>query len=251
MSKRPSLESLIETEAIGVESFHPGGLEITRELAELCRIGKDTRVLDVASGTGETACFLADALGAHVIGVDISDHLLRRARDKAAQRSLAVEFLKADAHELAFPDNAFDAVISECTLCLLDKGTALREMVRVAKPGGRVGIHDVCWRADTPDRLKERLEALEGERPETLQGWALLFERAGLVDIHVVDKPALMPTWLRSVRKALGLVGQFRVFSRVFRLWGIAGLVGVLQSERIFESRYMGYGIIVGTKRAS
>jgi SAM-dependent methyltransferase len=251
MNRRPSLESLIETEAIGVESFHPGGLESTRELAERCWIGKDTRVLDVASGTGETACFLVDELGAQVTGVDLSDHLLRRAREKAAQRSLAIEFLKGDAHELEFPDNAFDAVISECTLCLLDKVTALREMVRVTKPGGRVGIHDVCWQADTPDRLKERLEKLEGESPETLQGWALLFERAGLVDIQVVDKPALMPKWLRSVRKALGLVGQLKVFSRVFRLWGVAGLAGVLQSENIFRSRYVGYGIIVGTKPVS
>ena len=49
---RPSLETLIEDLDLGLEVLHPGGLEITRELAQLCRIGRGARVLDVASGTG-------------------------------------------------------------------------------------------------------------------------------------------------------------------------------------------------------
>jgi len=55
---RPSLENLLISEEIGLEILHPGGLEITRDLAQLCHIGR-VNVLDVASGTGESAFFLA------------------------------------------------------------------------------------------------------------------------------------------------------------------------------------------------
>lgn len=251
MEAIPSLESLIETEDIGVEIFHPGGLEITRELADLCHVGKDTRVLDVASGTGESACFLADCFHARVVGVDESDHLLQRARDKAARRNLDVEFKKGDAQNLDFSDNTFDAVISECTLCLLDKERVLAEMIRVTQPGGHVGIHDVCWNADTPDLLKERLAVLEGERPETLSGWRALFERAGLTDVRTADASSAMADWIHSIRGSLGVTGRLKIFWRVLRSWGLSGLLRVMQSDRIFCGRHVGYGIVVGVKPLS
>ena len=250
MSDRASLEQLIEAEDIGIEVLHPGGLDITLELAELCGIGAGTSVLDVASGTGESACFLAERLGARVVGVDLSDALLDRARAKAARKGLAVEFKKGDAHELPFTDDSFDVVISECTICLLDKERAMPEMVRVARPGGRVGMHDVCWREGTPAALKKRLADLEGEEPETLEGWRALFAGAGLVDIRTVDRSAVIPAWTRDVKRTIGLAGQLGLFFKVARRWGLSGLRDVLESERIFRSPYTGYGIIVGTKPA-
>ena len=76
---QPSLEGLVETGMLALESLHPGGLETTRQLAELCNIQRGTVVLDVASGTGETACFLARTFGARVVGVDRSGEMIRRA----------------------------------------------------------------------------------------------------------------------------------------------------------------------------
>jgi SAM-dependent methyltransferase len=245
---RPSLEHLLEADDLGLEVLHPGGMDITRQLADLCGIGEGTSVLDVASGTGESACFLAETLGARVVGVDLSAYLLARARRKAAARGLHIEFIRGDAHRLAFAGDAFDVVISECTTCLLDKAQAIGEMVRVAKPGGRIGIHDVCWKEDTPARTKQRLAELEGERPETLDGWRALFEHAGLTGVRTVDKSDLIPTWTKGIKRTLGVSGQMRLFLRVIRRWGVSGLRGVLESERIFGSRHTGYGIIVGTK---
>ena len=54
-SQELSLERLLEDEDLGIEVLHPGGLDITRELASMCGIGKGTTVLDVATGTGEGA----------------------------------------------------------------------------------------------------------------------------------------------------------------------------------------------------
>lgn len=250
--KRPSLERLlerlIESEDLGLEVLHPGGLEITKELAELCKIGKDSFVLDVASGTGESAYYLADTFGARIVGVGISDAMIERARRKAAQRNLAVEFKKGDAHRLPFGDGTFDAAISECTTSILNKEKAIGEMMRVVKRGGRVGIHDLCWKEGAPEQVKKKLAEIEGERPETLEGWKALFEKAGLADVAALDRSHLIPAWMKSARKKLGLSRLFSIYLKVLRAWGIAGLRDVRETERIFGSRHTGYGIIIGEK---
>lgn len=242
------MEHLVESEDLGLEVLHPGGLEITRELAELCHIGPDSKVLDVASGTGESACYLAANFGCRVVGVDASDFLIERAKKKTGGSHLPVEFQPGDAHHLPFDENTFDVVMSECTICVLDKERALREMVRVATPGGYIGIHDICWQEGAPEHLKHRLAEIEGEEPETLDGWKSLFEKAGLIDIRIVDKSPLIPLWMREVKKTLGITGQLRIFLKVIKTWGIHGFRRLRESEQIFQSQYMGYGLVVGRK---
>lgn len=245
---RPSLENLIESEDLGFEILHPGGLEITQELAKLCGIEKGTYALDIASGTGETACYLAEKLGARVIGVDGSDLMIERGQRKAKQRGLNVEFKKGDAHHLPFRDGMFDAAISECTMCILDKEKAIREMIRVLKPGGYIGFHDICWKADTPERMKTRLAEIEGEKPETLEGWKTLCEKAGLVNVQALDRSSLIPPWMKETTKNLNITSILKIVFKIIRMWGISGLFDVWESERIFQSRHTGYGIVVGSK---
>jgi SAM-dependent methyltransferase len=175
--------------------------------------------------------------------------MIRRAEEKARARGLQVEFREVDAHHLPFPDAAFDVAICECTLCLLDKKQVLGEMVRVVRTGGRVGMHDACWREDTPDDLKQTLAGIEGERPETLEGWRRLFAQAGLAEIRAEDKSSLIPRWLKESRKQLGRMGQFALAWKVIRRWGFRGLRRIHCSERVFSSEQLGYGIVVGTKR--
>jgi ubiquinone/menaquinone biosynthesis C-methylase UbiE len=247
-NEHPSLETLVENGDLDLEILHPGGLDLTRELAERCHIGKGTEVLDVASGTGESACFLSGHFGCRVVGVDLSEYFLEKARRKAIERGLRLDFIKGDAHQLPFDEDSFDAVISECTTCLLDKERAIREMARVAKPGGYVGIHDLCWSVQAPENMKARLAEIEGERPEALEDWVSLFSKVGLSEVIAVDQSGLMPAWLREIKAKLGLVGQLRIFLKILRGWGIAGLHRIRESERIFKSAFMGYGIIVGKK---
>lgn len=245
---RPSLENLVESDNLGLEVLHPGGLELTGELAVLCQVGKETKLLDVASGTGESACYLAQSFGCHVVGVDASDYMIEQATRKAAEKSLNVEFKQGDAHSLPFADHTFDVVISECTTCILDKKRAIREMVRVAKPGGYVGIHDLCWQETTPASLKAKLAEIEGEAPETLAGWKDLFEQAGMIEVITIDRSDLMPGWTRDIKKQVGLTGQLRIFLKVIRIWGVKGFQTIWQSQQIFQSEHTGYGLIVGRK---
>jgi ubiquinone/menaquinone biosynthesis C-methylase UbiE len=244
----PSLENLVERENLGLEVLHPGGLEITKELATLCHIGKGSKVLDVASGTGESACYLQKSFDCQIVGVDISDYMIERAEKKVTKRHLQIQFKKGNAHHLPFDDNTFDAVISECTLCILEKAKAIGEMIRVTKPDGYVGFHDICWKENTPEYLKQKLVEIEGEKPETLDEWKRLFETMKLEDVRVFDKSYLISPWLKGIRKELGFAGQIKIFLKVLRTWGFRGLNSILESEQIFQNEHTGYCIVVGRK---
>jgi arsenite methyltransferase len=244
----PSLEGLVETGMLPLESLHPGGLETTEQLAKLCGIRRGAAVLDVACGPGETGCFLAETFGARVVGVDRSDEMIRRAVAKASARGLDVRFENANAASLPFADAEFDAAICECTLCFLAKPRVLEEMARVVRPGGCVGMHDLCWTDAAPGALKRKLAELEGEEPETSEGWRRLFESAGLVQITVIDKSEVMSRWMKESKGKLGLTGQLRLVQKIIRRWGLRGAWRVFRSERVFSSACLGYAIVVGTK---
>jgi ubiquinone/menaquinone biosynthesis C-methylase UbiE len=90
----------LESGDLDLPVLHPGGLDATRDLARLCHVGTGSLVLDVASGTGESACFLAEEFGCKVTGIDHSDYMVETARRKAEERGLKTEFKKGDAHDL-------------------------------------------------------------------------------------------------------------------------------------------------------
>lgn len=143
------------------ESYHPGGLDLTRQLFDRMGLAPGQRLLDIASGIGTTALLAATEYGVRVDGVDLSEANAARAAEAATTRGLSdlVTFQPGDAEALPLPDAAWDAVVTECALCTFpDKQTAVREMARVLKPGGRLGITDVT--ADR-ERLPPELTNLE------------------------------------------------------------------------------------------
>lgn len=233
---------------VSLQSLHPGGLETTHELAVACAIKRGDLVLDVACGTGESACYLAEQFGARVYGIDYTEELVRQARAKAEDRGLDAVFEQADAGALPFDGGRFDAVVSEATLCFLDKPRVLGEMFRVVRPGGRVGMHDLCWKEGAPEKLKDALAEIEGERPETVQEWRELFEVAGLVEVNAVDKSDAMSRWMRESREEMGWTGQLSLLAKILRRWGPAGLWRILRSERVFSSDQLGYVLMTGSR---
>ncbi len=115
-----------------------------RRLVRLARVGPGDRALDVCCGTGDVALALARA-GASVTGLDFSEPMLAVARRRAAAApdGTRIEFRQGDALRLPFPDRNFDAVtISYGLRNLADLAGGLREMWRVAKPGGRLLVLD-------------------------------------------------------------------------------------------------------------
>lgn len=131
---------------------------------ERMRIGAGASVLDVGCGPATDTLPLAGIVGpdGYVAGVDQDAAMVEEADRRAAAEGLAdrVEHRRGDATALPFPDGRFDAVRSERLLMhLRDPGGALAEMVRVARPGGRVVVLDTDWgtrSVDTPETELER-----------------------------------------------------------------------------------------------
>ena len=247
-NKHPSLENLIISENLGIETLHPGGLDITTELAELCNIAKGIKVLDVASGTGESIIYLVNKFDCVGNGIDNSSYMIERSKNKVKDKNIDVKFTIGDTHNLPFEDNYFDVVICECTMCIFNKEKAIDEMLRVVKPRGYIGIHDICWKKDTPQYLKTKLMEIEGEIPETLDEWKSIFSRAGLKNIKAIDKSYIIPSWIKNNKKEIGIKGQFKIFKKVFSKWGFRGIKNIIDTEKIFKSKFTGYGIIIGNK---
>ena len=93
--------------------MHVGGHDATQKLLDLLRIETSSRVLDVGCGSGNTACFIAGTYGAQVYGIDISEVMIVRARERARRQGLTdwVDLRIADVFELPFEDGWFDVVI--------------------------------------------------------------------------------------------------------------------------------------------
>jgi SAM-dependent methyltransferase len=122
------------------------------------------RVLDVACGTGVLAREAAVRVGptGHVAGIDPGRGMLAVARELAPN----VEWREAPAESLPYPDQSFDAVVSQFGLMFFsDRSRALREMIRVLKPGGRlaVAVWDSLENSDAYPIEVEVLERLAGD----------------------------------------------------------------------------------------
>ena len=142
------------------DSFHPGGLALTERLGMLLELGPSSRVLDVASGTGNSAFFLVEGFACTVTGVDYSEQNVRAANELATNKGVtsSVRFEYGDAERLNFPDATFDAIICECAFCTFpDKSAAAGEFARVLRENGRVGISDLTRAATLPKELDSLL----------------------------------------------------------------------------------------------
>ena len=112
-------------------------------LVDATGIGPGDRVLDVAAGTGNVAIPAAQT-GASVVASDLTPELLDRGQAIAAELGVTLEWRPANAEELPFADNEFDAVLSSLGVMFAPHHQAAAdELVRVCKPGGRIGV--ISW----------------------------------------------------------------------------------------------------------
>ncbi|MBS1884090.1 MAG: methyltransferase domain-containing protein [Actinobacteria bacterium] len=120
---------------------------VAENLAEALQLLPDDRVLDVATGSGNGALAAARRTWVGAVGSDFVPALLERGRERAEAERLDVEFVEADVQNLPFEDASFDVVTSIFgAMFAPDQERTARELLRVVKPGGRIGMAN--W---TPD----------------------------------------------------------------------------------------------------
>jgi len=114
-------------------------------LAESLDLVPGERVLDVASGSGNAALAAARRTWGNVVSSDYVPALLERGRERAAAERLEIEFVEADAQALPFDDAGFDVVMSIYgAMFAPDQQKTADELLRVVKPGGRIGMGNWC-----------------------------------------------------------------------------------------------------------
>ncbi|MGW5648499.1 SAM-dependent methyltransferase [Saccharopolyspora sp. NPDC003752] len=150
-------------------------------------------VLDIGCGIGEPAVRLARARNVDVVGVNVSRQQLAAATERAVEEGLQdrVRFAFADALDLPFPPESFDAAwFFESLLHMPDRRRALSQAARVLRPGGRLAVADFIRRGpdlDEQTAVEERLAGFHISAMPTLEDYAETVADAGLVMVEAID----------------------------------------------------------------
>lgn len=139
--RRPTPQQLA-----ALDQFHTRGLAATADLARLAGVTADMSVLDVGSGVGGPARFVAAAYGCPVVGIDLSESFVEAARylTECTGQSGQVSFQAANALELPFEAGHFDVVLLQhVAMNIADRALLYREIRRVLTPGGRFATYDL------------------------------------------------------------------------------------------------------------
>lgn len=149
----PEDQRLAPEQLAALDQFHTRGLAATAELAELAGITAGMSVLDVGSGVGGPARFLAQAKGCQVTGIDLSEAFVEAARYLTGRtgQSRQASFQTGSALALPFENGQFDAVLLQhVAMNIDDRARLYREIRRVLKSGGRFATFDVVSRDGEP-----------------------------------------------------------------------------------------------------
>ncbi len=166
---------------------HPGGIAGTKELIRRLGIRRGERVIDIGCGTGYTACLMAKRYGATVVAADLQPKMFRWVKKRALREHVvdAIHPVVADAHRLPFRDDAFDVAVIESVLVFCDVTTALTEIYRVLKSGGRLGCNEVTALRPLSKEQRDLFREMIGVTPATKTGdeWTAAFRSAGFVNV--------------------------------------------------------------------
>lgn len=121
------------------DHFHGRGLEATEELANALSVSASDRILDIGSGIGGPARYVAERFGCRVTGIDLTAEFcnVARALTRVLRMENRVEFHQGDALSMPLADASFDGAYSmNVSMNIADKAGLYREIYRVLKPGG-------------------------------------------------------------------------------------------------------------------
>jgi ubiquinone/menaquinone biosynthesis C-methylase UbiE len=177
---------------------HYGGIAATDRLIAEAGVRPEDVVLDVCSGMGGPARYVAWKTGCDVTGLDLTASRVEGATEltRIAGLSASVGFIHGNALDMPFPDASFTlAIAQESFAHIPDKPRLLAECARVLQPGGRLVFSDILHRGNLSVRDAQRLsEEMTFSDIETLDGYAQKLRACGMSVVRMVD---LTEEWTR------------------------------------------------------
>ena len=175
----------------GLDQWHYHGTDAIRAAGERLKLGPESRVLDIGSGVGGPARFLALTFGCHVTAVELQADLNAIAVDLTRRSGLAgrVTHICGDALTCPLPEATFDAVVSWlAVLHIPDRPLLCARLARALRPRGQCYIEDLCVRAPfSPDDQRDVRNIVYGLSMSSIDGYVSDLRAAGLVDIVATD----------------------------------------------------------------
>ncbi len=238
-----------------------GGMEGTQKLLDRLRINRESQVLEIGCASGFTSCMVAKKYDCSLTGIDLSDILIDKARERAEKRNLTnANFEVANALDLPFENNTFDSVFAVAVTALIpDKHHVLQEYMRVVKPGGIIGTLDLFVKESAPTEVRDKFNRIFmdilGSENEIMNitEWRNLFDHMGFSDVEVEENYKNVFEMPKNKSSAAGATLKLvyhmlingHVRRKVNQLMGMRKTVS-LKSEGEFEN--VGYLIFTARK---
>ena len=170
----------------GVGGAHPGGINLTKEIFKSENISTTSHILDVGCGTGQTAAYIAHKYGAKVTGIDINSIMVAKATERMKKKRLPVTIRQGSIEQTLLPANTFDFVISESVLSFVHKASAIKEIFRILKQGGRFIAIEFTINQQLGAKIEEEIKQFYGfDSCFMKKDWIALFEQAGFTNIRI------------------------------------------------------------------
>ncbi len=243
--------------------FPPGGEDLYRQIALLANLSPGLELLDVACGKGIALEYFVREYEVQGTGVEEDPHFIAQAEAHFRETGLAKDasFQGASPADLPFRDKTFDVVVGEVGLAAnVDPGEAIRELVRVARPGGCVVLVQLVWQAPVDDLRKKVLSDHLGARPLMAVELRRILMDAGVGELHTEDWIDADTAFRSKVKKPFpdfaelfGLGEKVGILRRARGRWGWRGVWTVFQREievhrLLTKERILGLNLLLGVK---
>jgi sarcosine/dimethylglycine N-methyltransferase len=243
-----ALETLSPEDLFPLDQDHYGGIEATEALAVQAGLQANSVVLDLCSGLGGPARYVAWRFGCRVTGIDLTGERVAAARNLSDLVGLSdrVAFVEGDVTSLPFRDASFDVCLSqEALLHVADKRALFRECRRVLRPGGKVAFTDWTAQPSLEGEEHERLErAFHAPGIESADGYLAHLHAAGFRTVEVDDLSAAWRPILRDrleTYRSLREPTVARFGEEHFLNWEseYAFMVGLVQAGKLGGARFV------------
>lgn len=243
-------------------SFSSGGEAMYRSILRLVELSAGSEFVMVPCGRGRAARFIAEATGASGAGIDPDPELVDVATRRARRANMPdrLHFEAAPYEVLPYQDEVFDLAIGEVELgAARDPAAALKEIVRVTRPGGTIVLIQLVAVRSLDETKEEELVARLGVRPRMLVEWKQMLRDAGVVGVTIEDWSDAAtshhpPSVLGGLSELSTLQGRVRLLPRAWKRWGWPGVRTLLTHEQdlsrlLDDGRVLGVHVIKGTRR--
>ncbi|TVP53931.1 MAG: class I SAM-dependent methyltransferase [Gemmatimonadales bacterium] len=243
--------------------FPPGGRDLYRQIAILTEMAPGKEVLVASCGIGVTAEFFVREFGVQGSGVDEDATLIERGEDRTRVDGIQerLQFQQASMDDLPYRDGVFDVTLGELGLTAhATPEDAIRELVRVTRPGGRVVLVQPVWKAPVDDERQQVLTEHLGARPLMMVEVKQILRASGIRKLHTEAWSDEETAFRKGARKPFPdfaelftLYEKIGILRRAWKRWGWRGVRAAIAREQrvhrlLTRERVLGLDMVSGLR---